>query len=346
MQIFNSILLFLDRFFQLRAVHPVNSVGRYIFAAGGIGGIVVSVSAVIQDTPLKIEVSTESGAFLSVSLIALGVLIMVAGALMTVASHRARIVYLQGLPFSPPNLADKVIGKPYSLHQPSRTTLRIPETTNTEDIISYINRDCEVAVRQISDDTGNAKVFFAGLARVPCLFIVGSFFRTCGIEVEPLERFRSPDRWGRLKFVANVDYPSIEFSDDIDKKVSADKELGIAISITSEVLVEELPEYIQSHTSTFKLKPSVKPEAFSTLPHVHDFSNEFKRVLDKACKKANVVHLFICAQSSVVFELGRKYQEGMHCKIVIHNFDPETSTYPWAFQISNGQSSLYHRDVM
>ena len=76
---------------------------------------------------------------------------------------------------------------------------------------------------------------------------------------------------------------------------------------------------------------------------MEDFAIRIKTVIDSVSKRARIVHLFISAQSAVVFTLGRMYQEGMHGSLVIHNYNPSKKGYPWAFNISNGLVSLYER---
>ena len=40
-------------------------------------------------------------------------------------------------------------------------------------------------------------------------------------------------------------------------------------------------------------------------------------------KKVDAIHLFISAQSTLVFSLGRRYQDGMMGTILIYNYNAE-----------------------
>lgn len=342
MNFFNSILIFILRIFQLKTVHPVTKVGRIIFSAGGVGGIAISITTRIQGVPIWIDVDSSPGIIISMGLLVIGILIMLVGATLNIKMLKSAVIYLKGLPSMSLSAPVDSIRKPYSLYNPHSTVLTILDET-PETSLKSINNDFRVLVSQVLSNGNYQKVFFAGLARIPCLFSVGTFFRGASANIEVLDLFRNSNGWKHLSELDTNDAPNIILLGDIDSALSSNNELGICLEITSEILMSELPEYIKNHSVRFKMLPDTKPEVFTSEPQLGKFCLEVKQFLDKASKKADVIHMFISAQSSVVFTLGRMYQEGMHAILVVHNYDPITKSYPWAFQVNKGAITLYCR---
>ena len=48
----------------------------------------------------------------------------------------------------------------------------------------------------------------------------------------------------------------------------------------------------------------------------------------------------MAAQSSLVFSLGRRYQDGMIGNIWIYNYSPIEKGYNWAFGLKNGKLKI------
>ncbi|MFL0797313.1 MAG: SAVED domain-containing protein [Cellvibrionaceae bacterium] len=343
MKIFNAVSNLIIQWFKLKIVHPVVAVGRIIFTAGMVGGLGLVISSTIKDVPIAIEFSSGSGMLLSLVAVVVGMITMIYGATLSVKSCRSEIIYLQGLPASAPSIPDSALGKPYSLHGPHSTVLKVSDES-PEKAISDLNGACKSILEHALINQNYDKIFFAGFARIPCIFSIAAMFRGCGVDVEALERFKSPAKWARLSDFDTVEKPEISLSDDISSYVSEGREVGIAISITGDISSDELPDYISKHTKIFQLSPKVKNEAFTVKSHLDDFAMEFKELIDALSKRADIIHLFISAQSALVFALGRMYQEGMHSKIVVHNYSPDIRQYSWAVQIDNGDVSLYTRE--
>lgn len=272
-----------------------------------------------------------------------GIALLVIGAFRQEKSSKSIIVSLMGIPGVSANVPDKAVGKPYSLYNPQtfKFTLDLNNPAEMVDKLDVYYRN--LVHEQVINDA-RRKAFFAGLARVPCLFAMGTIFRSSGVEVEPLERFRNPDKWsrlGRFKETPN----EYHIKGNPKNLVTSGKEIGIAVSLTGEVLAEELPEEIRNHCITINLDPVTRREAVATLHELHEFSKKFKEQLDQCSKVADVIHLFICAQSSVVFEMGRAYQEGMHKKLVVHNFVPGEG-YCWSIEIDKGAFKYKERKTL
>ena len=148
----------------------------------------------------------------------------------------------------------------------------------------------------------------AGLARVPCLYAIGTFFRGASSNIEVLEFFRRKSTSKHLNELEDKEAPDIQMVGNMNESVTSDGELAICIEITSEILKSELPEYLQNNAIRFRLTPMPRPEAFIVEKQVEDFAIRIKTVIDSVSKRARIVHLFISAQSAVVFTLGRMYK--------------------------------------
>lgn len=329
-----NLLIFLERWIQLRTTNMCIKAGQ-ILAGLSLGGWGIIAAVVgFSDFQYSFEFSLSNQPFLAATAGVIGILLLIVGAFLPVQAAKSTIVTLMGIPGVSLNVPDKSVGKPYSLYNPHQFNMNL-DKYNPEVMVEKLNTHYRYMIDDhIINDTKNGKIFFAGLARVPCLFAAGTLFRSSSVEVEPLERFRNPDGWRTLGiFEKNPNQYSV--ISDPSTLVSRGREIGIAVSLTDEVLPQQIPEFIREHCVHIKLEPETKREAILTLPELHAFTKKFKTLLDKCSKVADVIHLFICAQSAVAFQMGRSYQEGMHSKVVVHNFTPGEG-YSWSLVIDKG----------
>lgn len=336
-KVMSNLLTFLERWIQLRTTNHCIKAGQILCLLGFGGSGLVVVTSAIHGVPITFEWSSGNNAILGFLCGLIGVFLLVIGALIPPHSVRSTVVTLMGIPGVSANVPDKAIGKPYSLYNPAHYNFSI-DRLNPASMVEKLNGYCRHVIDdQIINDSRNGKVFFAGLARIPCLFAMGTYFRSSAMDVEPLERFRNPDHWSRLNLFKST---GIKYSIDGDPKklVTENKELGVLVSMTDEILPEQIPILIRDHCLVIRLTDGARREAISTIPDLHDFASTFKGQLDRCSKVADTIHLFVCAQSSVVFEMGRAYQEGMHGRILIYNYLPSEG-YNWGIEIHDGNMS-------
>lgn len=330
----DNILTFLERWMQLKSTNLCIKAGQILCVLGFGGSGALAIVSAVQGIPLTLEWSAGNNMVLGGVAGVIGIILLVIGAFIPPQAAKSTLVTLMGIPGVSANVPDKAVGKPYSLYNPRPYSFSLDKLDPVA-MVDKLNNYCRHVVDdQIINDSRNGKVFFAGLARVPCLFAMGTLFRSSAVDVEPLERFRNPDKWARLKLFKGA---GNEYSCDGTPKemVSSSGEIGVVISLTDEISIDQIPNDIRDHCVSIKLMPECKREAVSTLPDLHGFAKKFKSILDDCSKVANTIHLFVCAQSSVVFEMGRAYQEGMHCRILIHNFTPGEG-YSWAIEVDRG----------
>jgi hypothetical protein len=330
----DNLFTFLERWMQLKSINLCIRAGQILCVLGFGGSGALAIVSAVQGIPLTVEWSAGNSVFLGGVAGVIGIVLLVIGAFFPPESAKSTLVTLMGIPGVSVNVPDKAVGKPYSLYNPRHYNFSLDKLDPVA-MAERLNGHCRHSVdEQIINDSRNGKVFFAGLARVPCLFAIGTLFRSSAVDVEPLERFRNPDKWARLKLFkgAGNEYLCKVVPREL---VSSSGEIGVAVSLTDEISTGQLPDDIRDHCVSIQLMPECKREAISTLHDLHEFSKKFKSLLDECSKVSNTIHLFICAQSSVVFEMGRVYQEGMHCRILVHNFSPSEG-YTWAIEVDKG----------
>lgn len=319
---------------QLKSTNFCIRAGQILCVLGFGGSGALAIVSAVQGVPLAVEWSAGNSVVLGGVAGVIGIILLVIGAFFPPESAKSTLVTLMGIPGVSVNVPDKAVGKPYSLYNPRHYNFSL-DRLDPVAMVERLNGHCRHSIdEQIINDSRNGKVFFAGLARVPCLFAMGTLFRSSAVDVEPLERFRNPDKWARLKMFKGSGSDCL--LDGVAKELVSDNgEIGITVSLTDEIPNDQVPDDIRNHCISIKLVSGCRREAVSTLPDLHAFAKKFKSVLDECSRVVNTIHLFVCAQASVVFEMGRVYQEGMHCRILIHNYTPGEG-YTWAIEIYNG----------
>ncbi len=84
----------------------------------------------------------------------------------------------------------------------------------------------------------------------------------------------------------------------------------------------------------FDATESVQDEIVKELAHTITF----------LAKKANKVHLFICAQASVILKPGKLYQNNMSGVVIIHNYNSQQRNYNWAIDF-NGVDAVRYEET-
>jgi hypothetical protein len=202
----------------------------------------------------------------------------------------------------------------------------------------------EHLLKIISDKTEQVEsdeVFFAGLARIPYLYFIGYGFRNAHSSIILLDHDHKRSKWYTLKDIDDL---------DIDLKIKNEKEIepndkgeiGIAIEFTSKILETELPDSLREHTIRICLTKDIAYNQITSQLTLARIVDEITKLLVRINKKAETksIHLFIAAQSTLVFSLGRRYQDGMIGTIIVYNYDAQIKEYTWAFKNKNGEIKL------
>jgi len=216
----------------------------------------------------------------------------------------------------------------------------------SEIILEYAYYKKLIANRQ---DYETAKtIYLAGLGSVPYLFSVGALFRDGHAIVTLLEHERTTG-WHTLKHFGEEN-PLIYLLNnqkiDLDAailKIQANKhnQIALALSFTFDIVITQLPQGMGTNTLFLVPGSGSSYDAFSSENVQNKTMKLVAHTMQRLAAKADEVHLFIAAQSSVVMNLGRLYQNGAHGPLVIHNYDPDQKKYAWAIRFNKGNIGKY-----
>ncbi len=182
---------------------------------------------------------------------------------------------------------------------------------------------------------GNEEIYFAGLARVPFLYLFGALFRSTNFVIKLFDFIHETNTWSLLdQESAN---PNLSFvgKDKIPKQCD---NIGILIEFSSSIASMEVKGIVGENIIRIGVKNKPKFNAFRNLDDLNKVVSKTNQLIIDYSKRAANIHLFMAVQSSFAFLLGTKYQEGVIGKIYIHNFDG--NRYNWAIKLSNGNTDL------
>ena len=181
--------------------------------------------------------------------------------------------------------------------------------------------------------------YIAALGSIPYLYLIGTIFRNGHLPLQTLEHDRNRNKWHLLEPVGIKKSLRYRYANKSDRdeilqimKNAHSENLGIAISFTNKICPSELPEIIRDQTIAIDLNSTFEFDAIPCESEQDDVTNEIAHFLTSISKYTNRIHLFICAQASVVIKLGQLYQDGMMGNIVVHNYTPASKLYSWAIR--------------
>ena len=181
--------------------------------------------------------------------------------------------------------------------------------------------------------------YLASLGSVPFVYLTGTLFRDSHIPLKILEQDRGSKTWNKLNGIprdVSTIYSIDGQTDNAKTRITSNEnnEIGLAVSFTVDIAKKDLPNELKNHTLHVKLD---KPFQYDALPEESEQSGiakELAHTISLLKKKADKIHLFICAQASIIARLGTLFQEGMHGIIIIHHWDPQLSEYIWSVEFN------------
>lgn len=185
------------------------------------------------------------------------------------------------------------------------------------------------AKSRVEDD--NSKYYYGGISQVPLTFVAGTLFEnTRNIQVYDWNREDE-----KTYLIDNGGKP-LSFTVEEPESLSCNK-VAIEISLTYPIdhnnsidAVGDLP------TITIKAE-NLERDNTSTKEAQESVYKEFHRLLDKYSNfNVSEIHVFIAAQNSMVFQLGRQLSKRVHKKVVVWQFEVQNEhPNPWGISISN-----------
>jgi len=350
MRIISNLFILFSKYLEVKRINPWLKVGHWFLVSGiPLLGTGIMVRLILNTTSidgnviaLGVEI-TENGGYVATIIGAiltiLGVLLCLKGLVNTHNdSKKKTFYYLKGLSNqseNPPFNALPKLAKWYPLN-------KVKLSLNTEEPVGMIEK-LVFHLEMISDKVEQIEsdeIYFAGLARVPYLFFVGYGFKNAhSSSITLLDHNHKMGKWFTLKDTDEIDI-DLDIKNENEIKPTANGNIGVAIEFTCKIPENEFPETLRGHIVRVCLNKIVSHNQITSQITLERIVDDTVQLLIRLNKKVDAIHLFISAQSTLVFSLGRRYQDGMMGTILIYNYNAEKKKYPWAFKIENKEIKL------
>ncbi|MEZ9614497.1 SAVED domain-containing protein, partial [Vibrio sp. 10N.286.45.C10] len=113
--------------------------------------------------------------------------------------------------------------------------------------------------------------------------------------------------------------------------------LLVRITFTCEIDKEVIPNELNGHTLFIRSNVSPQRNLIKNQENLSEAASFISSIVDELSQRKNVkrIHFFLSVQSSLAIAIGQRYQEGVHRKWVLHNFNAEEGLYDWGLEISS-----------
>jgi hypothetical protein len=332
-------LTFLERSREAKMENPHSKYGLILFSAGIVllgSGIVVTITLNIPSIQFSLNLDTGIGCFIiifAVLVTGVGIALMIKGLSRVEKEWRVKkFYYLIGLKNQTSEPPVYALPKMAYWYQETPICLNIKEDQSLDimfEDLKHSQRIIEDKVEQYQ----SKDVFFAGLARIPCLFFIGYSFRNAHSSITLLDNDHQK-KWFTLSSVEDPDIGiNIEYCGV--KEDSQLSDIAVTIEFTLEILPRELPECLQNNFVRIKTKTKHTHNLIKSQKALERVVEEIINELIKLNKKTSRLHLFIATQSTVAFSLGRRYLDGQIGNIMVYNYNPIKKSYDWAISLTN-----------
>lgn len=213
-----------------------------------------------------------------------------------------------------------------------RQATRNAQISNPEDALAQIS-SLRQQLRQKRDAAGpgNVELVYGGMAPVPMTFLAGMMIDN-EADVTVMDWDRDQRRWRELDGIDDGDRFTVV---DLEALPHGTLEvaLAIAVSYPSDIdgIRASLPDMpiIRAYMSTFSTSAHWSASKQSAM--VNDFTSILGRLMEKGVRR---LHLFIAAPNSVVFNLGRHFDDRLHPDALVYQYERSASPpFPWAVQM-------------
>ena len=213
-----------------------------------------------------------------------------------------------------------------------RQTTSTSHISSPEDALSQI-AGLRQQLRQKREAAGpmNIKLVYGGMAPVPLTFLIGMMIdNEADLTLMDWDRFES--RWRELDGTDDGDRLNIV---GLDKLPVGTTEVAVAVAIS-------YPSDVESVRATLGNVPLIRASLPNLGTSIHwsaekqaALAKDFTGLLGKLLANGiTFVHLFIAAPNSVVFNLGRHYDDRLHPDAAVYQYERSTSPpFPWAVQL-------------
>jgi hypothetical protein len=344
-RIFSLIFSHKELVLESKKENPHIKHGNTLLKSGGVcllGGFLLSLSLAFSEFKLSIFIDTRISVIVlvvGIIQIVIGLYLVLSGLSNTKKSWSKKVFYyILGMSNQSDDPPFSALPKMATWYSPVLVKIKIDP-----DLPDSIYTDLQFAMKTITEKINQYKeneVFFAGIARVPCLFFLGHTFRNAHSSVVTLiEHIHQGDKWVKLRETDNIELDTMIEINIKDKKLFI-SDISILVEFTCEIPRNDLPSHLQDNIVRIKLTKDYEHNQIESRKTIERIVENIVNQLVIYNKKCRILHLFISAQSTVVFSLGRRYQDGMIGNIIVYQYNPFQNRYSWAISLINNSLKL------
>lgn len=220
---------------------------------------------------------------------------------------------------------------------------------NTVEVIEDYNHLKRTFKKQM-EHSDATHIYMAALGSIPYLYLLGTLLRNGNLESFIMEYINEDQKWTKLNYINCLDAHNIIMNEDanisIDDKIkkltnSDSDEVAIALSYSYEIYKESIPQNFQESTLYLKNSLDIGLYRLNSAHTQQKLIDELHQIMHKLKRHNKTLHLFICAQASFCINFGKRYQDNVLDKLIVHNYNSETSKYNWAIEFNQGQCKPY-----
>ena len=333
---FNNIFTVISKILEIRRVNPHIKVGLAFMGLAVTllgGGVVGKLFLSNKDINFFIEINTDSSSLimlLGVILLIIGIILCFIGLNNTKRVWAKKVFYyLIGLENQQEKAPFGALPKMAKWYPPHLVVLK----AEYENVLDNLKYNIKTISNRIDQSQTN-DVFWGGLARVPYLFFIGYAFRNAHSTINLLEHNHKTTKWFTLKDIDDSQINLIVKNNLKDKRYI---DIGIIIEFTCKIPITDIPEKLRNNSIRIKLNTKISHNQITSQKTLDRVVDDIVQELIKVSKKCDTIHLFISAQSTVIFSLGRRYQNGMIGNIKVYNYNPIIKGYDWSIGLINNE---------
>jgi hypothetical protein len=343
--IFSLIFSHKELVLESKKENPHIKHGNILLKSGGVcllGGFLLSLSLTFSEFKLSIFIDTRISVIVlivGIIQIVIGLYLVLSGLSNTKKTWSNKIFYyLRGMSNQSDDPPFSALPKMATWYSPVLVKIKIDPN-----LPDSIYTDLQFAIKIITEKINQYKeneVFFAGMARVPCLFFLGYAFRNAhGSVITLIEHIHQSDKWMKLRETDNIELDTMIEINIKDKNLFV-SDISILVEFICEIPRNDLPLHLQDNIVRIRLTKDYEHNQIESRKTIERIVENIVNQLVIHNKKCRKLHLFISAQSTIVFSLGRRYQDGMIGNIIVYQYNPFQNRYSWAISLINNSLKL------
>lgn len=347
MKIFKDIGNFLLYIIKIFRVDIKVSIARSLLSSGvllAIGGPTYNIFFINDNVEVQLQVDNTG-----YILLVLGVILIVISVLMLIKFYKSMsknsYLYfsplLKGMDTEMPIYAVDKEDK-YSVNtQNIGGNVDSYRREDVADEYKYLKKSFEKRL----DHSESNKVYMAVIGSFPYMYLLGTLLRNGHIQSFIMDYSNKKQEWYVLQpFGPESHHVVTNTSNSLDDEINnlahnSSSDIGIALSYTYEIFPNTIPQTLQNNTLYLKNSFGLGHYLLSSEETQQSLIDELLQFFQRLSQNGKTIHLFVSAQASFCVNLGRRYQDNVTGKIVLHNYNSENKLYDWSIKFNRGEIS-------